>query len=249
MTPAEADELGVCRDCGAELEQPDPAEIDWEEVARGLGNNPADINLDHIKSIAHKFTVTLCDECGARRKYAPPEPPSLEDKMAEAGIPEKFWYWLVEDCTGLPRKLYAIISEKISIPVTVTGGVGVGKSAYCAIKAIREMENGREVLWINTGPWLKRTGALDVADRERAVTEVSNFAGLLVLDEFLSSPTPWKKETVLDVINTRCNNMLGTLINTSASMEQISECWDKAVASRLREGLVVQWDGRDRREP
>lgn len=258
-----SDRLGVCRDCGCGLEQPDPEQIDWESVALDLGYQPSADMIAAVTSCCRNYRVTVCEGCKAKRLgadaeaggYAKSEPPSPEQRLTDAGVPRSMWGASSDRCnlpsgehgevlSGMLRSVRERRQLYCSM-VTITGGIGVGKSTYCAIIATEMLSHGRAAHWVEFGQWIKE--ASEAEDRETRVGNLARFPGLLVLDDFISKPSDWKRDAVFTIINTRTNHLLDTLINTSASMAEISACWGRAVASRLQRGLVVSWGGRDRR--
>lgn len=236
-----------CRDpiergCTSDVER-----LTWEEfveICRSFGREPLRRAFDMIPANeVCDDCVMLWDKLEARAgQYCKPEPPSIEERLTNAGIPRSTWYLQEADCEN-PSGC-TICSEKRT--TLIIGGVGVGKTVYCAIYGRFRIKNGRAVKWIDTDRWLKETSACE--DREIIVGKVAQFDGLLILDEFVPKKvTEWKQETMFAIINTRTGQLLDTLINTSASVEEITNCWGVPVVSRLRQGSIVEWKGRDRR--
>lgn len=253
-----SDAAGVCRDCGEQIEQPDPGAVDWDAVARELGYHPSSETMDAVRSCVHAYRVTACELCKGSRAaldasqggYAVPEPPTLEQRLDSAGVPRMVWAELsFEDCV-LPASIRRYHLNWLTSGfgmTTITGAVGVGKSCYCGIHAMHRVDSGGSVKWIDTLRWLKETAESEKT--ETIIGSVARFSGLLVLDDFTPTKkeTEWRAGAIFDIIKDRVNHNLETLINTTASLEEIGEVWGKPVQSRLRSGFV-EWRGRDRRE-
>lgn len=67
-----SDRLGICRDCGCGLEQPDPEQIDWESVALDLGYQPSADMIAAVwgRAVASRLQWGLVVSWGGRDRRA-----------------------------------------------------------------------------------------------------------------------------------------------------------------------------------
>ena len=69
----------------------------------------------------------------------------------------------------------------------------------------------------------------------------------LVLDDLCAGKTTdWTVETLYDILSYRINRRLSTVVTSNLSLQQVNEV-EPRIASRLKDGTVIELGGKDRR--
>lgn len=148
----------------------------------------------------------------------------------------------------------AIVREWVSAwppsrrTLLLTGGKGAGKThlACGAIKAILAQHGRRSAFW-REGKLLDRyrrassdtaTESVEEIDRELEATDC------VVIDDLgTAKETEFVRERVFRLIDDRYGDMRALIVTTNLALGEL----DTRVASRLRDGVVVQFAGKDQR--
>lgn len=139
-------------------------------------------------------------------------------------------------------------SPKCSI---VFAGInGVGKTSLAVAIARELLDNGEGVVYLRFAeffdglkerfkPKASYEYGGDEADDEAEYMRQYQQAPVLVLDEFYSEATPWRKDRAEQLVNYRYTHQLPTLITTNLSSDDLTELWGKTTGHRMQ--AMAHW--------
>lgn len=115
------------------------------------------------------------------------------------------------------------------------GTSGSGKSRLAASIANKLIEKGVPVRWWNvTSLYLAIQNTFKPNYTGPDILEGCTSAGLLILDDMgAEKPTEWTMATMYDIINSRIENVLPTIITSNLTFDELSSHADSRVISRL----------------
>lgn len=161
---------------------------------------------------------------------------SLNDAAAYAGV----------DAPSDPR----ISSGRAKCSLVFTGRNGVGKTSL-AVSAARYLLDARvPVVYLRLAeffdglkerfkPKASYEYGGDEADDEAEYMRQYQQAPVLIIDEFFSEVTPWRKERAEALINYRYTHQLPTVMTTNRSADELSEIWGLTTGHRLQ--AMAHW--------
>lgn len=176
-------------------------------------------------------------------------------------LPARFLYWTWETFPGDPAvcdNLRAWSKDGGRPPwVLLTGSLGSGKTslAVCAYKDARQ-RLAEGAVWWNVAALLeavKSTFGKD--DEERSdnspLVRARERAAFLVLDDLgAERPTDWAQDTLRQILHTRYDRMLQTVITTNLSLTELETWVGKRAMDRIRhDSLVLALTGESLRQP
>jgi DNA replication protein DnaC len=135
----------------------------------------------------------------------------------------------------------------------LTGGVGSGKTSFAYATAyewhvVRLRWGGLQVVT----PMRFSQNIGDFAQYQHDLYGWSN-VGLLVFDDIGAvKASEGRRDALLQVVSARCDRKRPTILTSNLTLEQIGKEWDaldhKRLASRLGEGVYVNFGAKDRRK-
>lgn len=231
--------VGVCcdplrRGCRADLTQ-DP---DWERIG----------------------PWTICDACDhALTEAWGGRPMSLADRVRHAGVPRRCVGWTWTGAEIPPDGVIGKLRGWRGRPTTcyLYGGVGAGKTG-AAVCLLREwLEEARLVRYLDARDWLEQLRYAPDQDDSRLVVfdQVAKYPGLVVLDELQTervTPESYQAVEVTRLVDVRQREELPLVIVGNHPLDggdgdSVAARYGARLASRLSDGLVLEWRGRDRR--
>lgn len=202
---------------------------------------------------------TLCDTCDRALTEAwGGRPLTLVDRVRLAGVPRRCVGWSWTGAEIPPGQVIGKLRGWRGRPVTcyLYGDVGAGKTG-AAVCIVREwLEEQRVARYLDARDWLERlryapdqeTSRLDVFG------EVAGYPGLVVVDELQTervTPESYQAVEVTRLVDQRQREELPLLIVGNHPLDgegdSVAARYGARLASRLSDGLVFEWRGRDRR--
>jgi hypothetical protein len=190
-------------------------------------------------------------------------PPTVEDRIEQSGIPPllRGYTWegckMPEEITGDLRALVRDLRAEPGRPpiALLWGSVGAGKSAWAACLLMRTIRKGHAGLWVDVPSWLRTVTSMEeYSQRDIEIDRVTRWRGLVVLDELLPRQvTDHQADIVFRLINGRTTHLRPTLCTTNhpirSDLDERTICgaYGDRVASRIGQGVVLEWRGPDRR--
>jgi DNA replication protein DnaC len=179
------------------------------------------------------------DKAAKRRRY-------IADLRADSGLPRKWenvTFESFEPRKGAERAYKACINYAEEFPNLQNRGIGMyiygtggsGKSRLAASIANKLLDSGTRVKWWNvTSLYLAIQGTFSGQGSSQRIIDDCTNAGLLILDDMgAEKPSEWTMATMYDIINTRIDNVLPTIITSNLKLEELSSKVDPRVISRL----------------
>jgi DNA replication protein DnaC len=178
-------------------------------------------------------------EAEERRRY-------IANLRHESGLPLKWFNVSLESFeprNGTERAYKACCNYAEQFSSLQSGGIGMylfgtsggGKSRLAASVANKIIDRGILVCWWNvTSLYLaiQRTFRNDYIGPD--ILEDCTRAGLLILDDMgAEKPSEWTMATMYDIINSRIENVLPTIITSNLTFEELEKKVDSRVMSRL----------------
>jgi DNA replication protein DnaC len=138
------------------------------------------------------------------------------------------------------------------------GAIGTGKTglAVCAYKAARLKNGAGSAEWWNMAALLEAVkdsfGKDDLESSDhRLVDRVREKTPFLVLDDLgAERPTPWAQDVLRQILHTRYDRMLPTVITTNLSGTELEQWVGKRAYDRIRnDSLFLVLEGESLRQP
>lgn len=157
-------------------------------------------------------------------------------------------YWIMKEiyeyCFNYAKSFY-----KGSESILMMGGAGLGKTHLSLSIAKNAIRKGYTVIY-NTAINLFMQIEKEHFSREReedTLTLIQNEAELLIIDDLGNeSGSEFTRSQLFNIINTRMNKNLPTIINTNLSLDGIKKKYDERIASRLFTYYkILKFEGED----
>lgn len=168
----------------------------------------------------------------------------IERLIASSGIPKKWvgatFYTLIKR-PGMEKALTSCINyasefasvQSRGIGMYLYGPTGSGKTHLAAAIANTLLKKGVSVKWWNVTSLynaIKET----FGTPDTGIMSGCKSAGLLILDDLgTEKTTGWTAETAYDIINSRIDNLLPTIITSNLTLSDLSRLADSRLVSRL----------------
>lgn len=169
--------------------------------------------------------------------------------LAWAAIPPRFASARLEDFDNVPVGALEALDGQ---GVIITGKPGVGKTHLAVALLVALLEQGRWGFFADTSTLLDRIracyhpdGPVSADEMLAAVVE----AEVLLLDDLaVEHMTPWVREKLYQIVNTRYLYQRQSLVTTNLTMKVLSQRVGDRIVSRLHQlCVVVEMTGQDRR--
>lgn len=195
------------------------------------GTKPCHCMIDVLKKLtiddeAKRSPLKFCRFEDFRLDYYPDEKlPELNGKSPRQRMSEIFEY-----C-----KTYAAAFDTDAEGICMYGETGLGKTHLSLAIAAEVIEKGYSVVYNSAQNILNKLnqiqfGRLDDKTYEPMLLECD----LLVIDDLGAEfRTPFTQSAVYNIINTRMNSGLPTIISTNIGLDELAEYYGKRVASRI----------------
>lgn len=147
---------------------------------------------------------------------------------------------------------YASSFSRESASLLLVGGTGLGKTHLSSAVARRVIEKGYDVVYESAESIFREIGReIFKIDYSNSEPEYYRFfdCDLLIIDDLGSEmTTPQTVSFLYNIINTRINKGLPTIISTNNSSEDLKRKYDERIASRLfGEYILHLFKGNDQR--
>ncbi len=205
---------------------------------------------------------TICDQCSDALEVAwGRTPKTVEERLRLSGVPRRYVHFRWEDAAVPPGGVIGKLRGWRGVPSTVYlhGAVGVGKSG-AVVSLLREwVDQHRPGRYLDARDWLEILRYAPDRDESRVdVFEAAAiFPGLLVLDELLTEKTTPESYAAVEItrlVDRRIRDERPTVIVGNHPLEappgtrlSLVQTYGRRLASRLADGLVLEWRGPDRR--
>jgi DNA replication protein DnaC len=115
------------------------------------------------------------------------------------------------------------------------GTSGSGKTRLAASIANKLLDKGVPVKWWNvTNLYFAIQGTFNGNGSSQEILDNCTRAGLLILDDIgAEKPSEWTMSTMYEILNTRIDDMLPTIITSNLKFEELSKVADPRVISRI----------------
>jgi DNA replication protein DnaC len=181
------------------------------------------------------------DEEAQRRRY-------IADLRHRSGLPRKWenvTFENFEPRKGTERACKACINYAEQFPSVQSRGIGMylfgtsgsGKTRLAASIANKLLDKGISVKWWNvTSLYLEIQGTFNGNGSSQEILDDCTNAGLLILDDMgAEKPSEWTMATMYDILNTRIDDVLPTIITSNLKLEELANKADPRVISRIRD--------------
>ncbi len=131
-------------------------------------------------------------------------------------------------------KNYADTFKKHSCSLFFLGKTGLGKTFMSSMIAKALIEKGFNVAFDSINNFLIRTENEHFGRSDGNTVEILLDADLLILDDLGSEfSTPFNTSTIYNIINSRINLNVPTIVSTNMSLSELNEKYDDRIISRL----------------
>lgn len=150
----------------------------------------------------------------------------------------------------------ALLGAKEGESIYLWGPPGTGKTWAMAAMARHRIENGYRVHregWERLCLRIRGTFSPRAVETEWTVIEPLIAADTLIIEDIGTTVSAGRQESdfslrvLLVILDSRSEDMLETLITSNKPLEEIESSFDPRIASRLRQGLIIQKTGKDKR--
>jgi len=140
--------------------------------------------------------------------------------------------------------LARVMAKGACPPVLITGSHGLGKTRACYALAEACEAAGKPVLFLVAPDYVTQLQALastDMAALRVELTEVSEFWGLVTLDDLgAEKTTPFVLQSLYVILAAREKWGRPTVITTNLSQAELSEHLGERIASRISAGKIIR---------
>lgn len=177
-----------------------------------------------------------------------------EETFFKYQVPKKYFGASLDRCEQHPNQYIKFAKEWAKNPTSVFlfGGYGTGKT-YFAFAMIREMfRSCQRLIWPRyfTSPDLDSLLLRDLKSDEGDQWRLKDLGeqDLLFIDDLgRETKSERLKRQYFEILNFRYANEKPTLLTSNYTLEDLSEIFDGAVASRMQEWTVLEFNGPDLR--
>lgn len=175
----------------------------------------------------------------------------LDNLRHDSGLPLKWSNITLESFkarTGAERATQACINYAENFPSLQSRGIGMylfgtsgaGKSMLAAYIANKLLDMGVMVKWWNvTNLYMALQKSFHGDYTGPDILGDCILAGLLILDDLgAEKPSEWTMTTMYDIINSRIENVLPTIITSNLTFEDLQKVADSRVISRLSDQSI-----------
>ena len=132
----------------------------------------------------------------------------------------------------------------------LTGGVGSGKTSFAFAVAYEWFAKGKTFAFVTPGRFSENIGEYSKFQQD---VKHWRYAGLLILDDVGAvRASEGRRDALLDIVSARGDDRRRTLFTSNLTIAELSGAWDaidhKRLASRLGEGVYVDFGNNDRRK-
>ena len=175
----------------------------------------------------------------------------LRDRVSVQCLPLRFRSARLLDFSGEVGHAAAAWLEDPGDGVFITGGVGTGKTHLVCGLAFELDRSGKTVMFRKAAELYRELrAAFSGCGNERTVFDAYRDAAFLVLDDIgAGGLTDFERRVLLEIIDSRSDQLRPTLVTSNWNLEQISQAMDDRVASRLATYCQIEMRGGDRRIP
>lgn len=181
-----------------------------------------------------------------KRIQASKQAKRIQCLISSSGIPKK-WAGITFDGfskrPGSEKALTTCINYAREFPSVQSRGIGMflygptgsGKTHLAAAIANSILRRGAAVKWWNvTGLYNAIRESFGKPDE--GIISGCKTAGLLILDDLgAEKPTEWTAATMYDIVNSRIDNVLPTIITSNLTLADLAKTADARLISRLSE--------------
>jgi hypothetical protein len=201
----------------------------------------------------------LSVECDWGRKLVVRLNHELKDTLTKAGVPALHMDRILDDTYHRNANLRRIDKWKGRGIMTLTGGVGVGKSFGAALAAWNWAWHKFESLWKDRTGWLGQLNyvkrsvewcySTDLVSNKEYFNRVRGCHFMIVDDLGMEHNSDWSRSVINDLINQRYHSQRATVITTNLGLVEIEQRYTPRVSDRIMEGgTVVAFTGESMRE-
>lgn len=182
-------------------------------------------------------------------------PAERQEECVVAVVRERFRHATLETLADKLRITLEGAPETES--VYVWGTPGTGKTWALAALARRRIEQGYRVIretWERLCLRIRDTYKPNARESEWTIIEPLCECDLLLLEDIGTTTSVGRQETdfglrtLLVIIDSRYEDCLPTLISGNKPVEEIAKSFDARIASRLKQGLIINKTGKDKRD-
>lgn len=207
----------------------------------------------HVWSISiAKWILIGCDNCAEKEiEEMRKADRKKEIEKFERTIPPAYREAHFKNLKGFDDMVEAFKEKKQDL-ILITGPAGVGKT-YALYAIYRHAyHTNRRVEYIDLREFLfnlKLQSGNNYFDNASNVQNISEFQGILLLDDLGSESGSKVTQEAVDIILSRREKWREglTVVTTNLSMGEIGQVFDDRLASRLSGGTVIRISGKDRR--
>lgn len=144
-------------------------------------------------------------------------------------------------------KEYAKKFDKTSDSLLLIGNTGLGKTLLSSAIAQEVINSGFSVAYDSISNFLRIIEDEHFGRSQGSTMELLLSADLVILDDLGSEfSTPFNASTLYEIINSRINYGLPTIVSTNFSMKELNEHYNERIFSRLTGLFIpVQFVGKD----
>jgi DNA replication protein DnaC len=178
--------------------------------------------------------------------------PCLVEKAIKSALPEKYFR---ASLTDFKRAAQDQIVEWLVAPsagLFITGPTGSGKTHLAAAIVRARFLTGQRASFRRASELYAQVRGSYGADAELSESAIlAGYRGspMLVLDDLAAgSLSDHERRIALEIIDSRGNDCLPTIVTSNWTLEAIAEKMDERIASRLREYRPFAFAGADKRK-
>jgi DNA replication protein DnaC len=178
-----------------------------------------------------------------------------ENTFFKHQVPMKYSHVCLENCDKQPKEYIQFAKDWAKKPTSIflCGGYGTGKT-YFAFAMVREIfRKYPRIIWPRyfTSPDLDSKLLKASKSDEGDSYLVNNFASqdLLFIDDLgRETKSDRLKRQYFEILNYRYVNELPTILTSNFNLDQLGDVLDGAIASRLQEWQIIEFNGPDLRK-
>jgi DNA replication protein DnaC len=175
----------------------------------------------------------------------------IADLRRDSGLPHKWenvTFENFEPRKGTERAYKACCNYTEQFPSLQSRGIGMylygtsgsGKTRLAASIANKLLDKGVSVKWWNvTSLYFTIQGTFKGDGNSQEILDGCTNAGLLILDDMgAEKPSEWTMATMYDILNTRIDDVLPTIITSNLKLEELASKADPRVISRISDKSI-----------